>query len=44
VWIDARPGGSRRFVVLCRLQKALLGLRAIAKQKYLSWRRKWKKN
>jgi CelD/BcsL family acetyltransferase involved in cellulose biosynthesis len=44
VWIDARAGGSRRFVVLCRLQKALFGLRAVAKQKYLSWRRKWKKN
>jgi CelD/BcsL family acetyltransferase involved in cellulose biosynthesis len=44
VWIDARPGGSWRFVMFCRLQKALFGLRAVAKQKYLSWRRKWKKN
>ena len=44
MWIDARSGDSWRFVVLCRLQKALLGLRAAAKQKYLSWRRKWKRN
>ncbi len=42
VWIDARPGGSPAFHVLCRLQKAYLKLRASAKQRYLSWRRKWK--
>jgi CelD/BcsL family acetyltransferase involved in cellulose biosynthesis len=42
VWIDARRGGSPGFGALCRLQKAVLRLRASAKQHYLSWRRKWK--
>ena len=44
VWLDARRGGSRRFVLLAGLHKAFLGLRARAKQLYLSWRRKWKTN
>ena len=44
VWIDARPGRSLAFGALCRLQKSFLSLRASAKQRYLSWRRKWKKS
>lgn len=44
VWLEARPGESRRFLLLARLHKAFLGLRARAKQRYLSWRRKWKMN
>jgi CelD/BcsL family acetyltransferase involved in cellulose biosynthesis len=44
VWIDARRGGSLGFRLLCRLQKAFLTLRTVAKEGYLSWRRKWKKH
>jgi CelD/BcsL family acetyltransferase involved in cellulose biosynthesis len=44
VWIDARPGRSLVFRMHCRLQKAFLTLRAAAKDRYLSWRRKWKKH
>ncbi len=44
VWIDARPGRSLAFGALGRVQKGYLNLRAHAKQRYLSWRRKWKKN
>lgn len=44
IWIDARRGGSLGFRALCRLQKAYLTLRAVAKDGYLSWRRKWKKH
>jgi CelD/BcsL family acetyltransferase involved in cellulose biosynthesis len=44
VWIDARRGSSLFFLGACWLQKASLSLRAVAKQTYLSWRRKWKKN
>ncbi len=42
VWLDARRGRSWRLFLLSRLQKAYLNLRAVAKQRYLSWRRKWK--
>ena len=45
VWIDARP---RRLAALCRAlpraERRFSSLRAVAKQRYLSWRRKWKKN
>jgi len=44
VWLDARRGRSWRLFLLCRLQKAFLDLRAGVKQRYLSWRRKWKSN
>jgi CelD/BcsL family acetyltransferase involved in cellulose biosynthesis len=44
VWIDARRGRSPVFLTLCRLQKALLALRGVAKRGYVSWRRKWKKS
>jgi len=43
VWIDARRGSSLGFQMHCRMQKAFLTLRAVAKEGYLSWRRKWKK-
>jgi hypothetical protein len=43
-WIDVRRGSSFSFLALGRLQKTFLGLRAVAKEKYLTWRRAWKKN
>ena len=44
VWIDARPGRSFVFRMHCLLQRAFLTLRAVAKDGYLSWRRKWIKH
>jgi CelD/BcsL family acetyltransferase involved in cellulose biosynthesis len=41
VWLDARRGGALSFVVLSRMQKAYLRLRAMAKQAYLAGRRSW---
>ena len=44
VWLNARRGGSRRFVLAAWLHKTFVGLRARAKDHYLSWRRKCKTN
>jgi CelD/BcsL family acetyltransferase involved in cellulose biosynthesis len=44
VWFDARRGSSLGFHMLYRMQKAYLTLRAVAKDGYLSWSRRWKKH
>jgi CelD/BcsL family acetyltransferase involved in cellulose biosynthesis len=44
VWFDARPCEPVSFLVISRLHKAYLRLRALAKQAYLSGRSKWKRH
>lgn len=43
-WINARRGNSLGFRAFCRLQKTFVTLRAAVKQRYLTWRRTWKKS